>query len=304
MNDDQIDDLTSLFADAVSDVVPADRLGEIRRATAQAAARKPRRWSLVLAAGTATAAVVAAGALVGQLGPDETPPASDPDRTSRAVAEYFLGDTPAGTRLFREFQSVGPVDDAAARTLAALQLLESDAGADDPDYETAWPAGAFLDVALSDEGIRLTISDEAGNDPAATSTDGVQQAVFTAQAALGEIVPVTFVAGGRTVRDGVERNTAVLSPVNISDPAEGHTVSGILTLRGTARAPGNSVDDVGWELRSTDGKVALSGVAPVTGTAWETTASIADLDAGRYVLTVSIADDNGAATDTRTVTVH
>ncbi|KRA29435.1 MULTISPECIES: hypothetical protein [unclassified Nocardioides] len=297
-------DLRSLFEDAVSDVVPGDRLGEIRRATAKSASRKPNRWALVLAAGTATAAVVGAGALVGQLGPDDNPPASDPDDTTRAVAAYFLGETPSGDRLFREFQSVDGADGAAALALEAVRLLESDAGATDPDYNTVWPAGAFLDVALSDDGIQLTISDEASNDPAVTSVDGLQQAVFTAQAAVGETLPVSFAAGGRTIRDDVQRDTALLTPVNISDPVEGHSVSGDLTLRGTARSAKDNFDNVSWSLAAADGEVALSGLAPVTGTAWETTTDIADLAPGRYVLTVSAATDNGTATDTRTVTVR
>ncbi|MFC7502283.1 hypothetical protein ACOACQ_11365 [Nocardioides sp. CPCC 206347] len=310
MNDDQADrDLASLFADAVSDVVPGDRLGEIRRATAHNT-RTPRRWALVLAAGTATAAVVGGGAALSQLGLPNGDDVAGPGNEHMAVATYYVGETPDGDRLFREFQSIDATDDTAARALEAVRLLESDAGANDPDYETAWPAGAFVDVALGDDGIRLTISDEAAGDPGTTGTNGLQQAVFTAQAAVGETLPVSFVTGDRTVRDDVRRDNAVLTPVNISDPTEGHSVSGVLTMRGTVRSPrGAEVDDVPWELRSADGALALSGAAPATGTTWETTADIADLAPGRYVLTVSGASPtsgptNGPATDTRTVTVR
>lgn len=306
MNDRPTDrDLKNLFEDTVSDVVPGDRLGEIRRATAPGAARKPRRWALVLAAGTATAAVVGAGAALSQFGLPKGDDVAGPGDQPTAVAAYFVGQTPDGDRLYREFQSVEATEDAASRTLEALRLLESSAGADDPDYVTAWPDDAFLDVALSDDGIRLTISDEAANDAATMGTNGLQQAVFTAQAAVGETLPVSFMTADRMVRDGVARDNTVLTSVNISDPAEGHSVSGVLTMRGTVRSPrNNDVDDVPWSLRSTDGDLALSGVAPATGTTWETTANIASLAPGRYVLTVSNAHLDNGTTDTRTVTVR
>lgn len=304
MNHDDAD-LRSLFEDAVSDVVPGDRLGQIRRATAQTASRRPRRWALVLAAGTATAAVVGAGAALSQLGlPDGDDVAGPGDRRT-AVATYYVGTTPDGDRLFREFQVVPTDDDLTVVALRALQLLETDAGPRDPDYRTDWPDGSFVGVQVVDGLIRVDLADRVDPLPAAPSA---QQAIYTVQAALGQTLPVQMTTPEGTLDingDGTSeavRDAAMLTPVNISDPAEGHSVSGVLTMRGTVRAADATV--VPWSLNSSDGEVALSGNAPVDGKAWETTADIADLAPGRYVLTVSVANNNGTATDTRTVTVR
>lgn len=310
------DELRHLFQDAVADVAPQDRLGEIRRRTARASEGRPRRWAfVVLGAGTATAAVVGAGALVGQLGPDGGDPAGAPDGRRAAVAAYFIDDTPAGERLFREFQSVPASAAPPALALSALRLLEEDAGPQDPDYATVWPDGSFLQVTVDDSAIVVTLSAAAAAGPAISTANGLQQAVFTAQAAIGSTLPVTFASEGRTLRGNVVRDQTRIAPVNISDPAEGHTVDDLLTLRGTVRVTddvaGGEPAAVAWSLHTADGaaegEVARSGAAPVTAGTFEETADIADLAPGRYVLTVSAgADtaDDDAVTDTRTITVR
>lgn len=310
------DDLRTLFKDAVADVAPQDRLGEIRRRTARASERRPRRWAfVVLGAGTATAAVVGAGALVGQLGPEGGDPAGAPEEQRAAVAAYFIDDTPAGERLYREFQSVPASADPPTLALAALRLLEEDAGPQDPDYATVWPDDSFVQVTVDESAIVVTISAAAADAPAISTANGLQQAVFTAQAAIGSTLPVTFASEGRTLRGDVVRDRTRIAPVNISDPAEGHTVDDLLTLRGTISVTdgeaGREVTAVTWSLRTADGAgeggVALSGAAPVTGGTWEETADIADLAPDIYVLTVSVgADtaDDDAVTDTRTITVR
>lgn len=306
MSDDR---LRTLFEDAVADVAPQDRLGEIRRRTARASERTPRRWALVvLGAGTATAAVVGAGTLVGQLGPHGGEPAGAPDERRAAVAAYFIDDTAVGERLFREFQSVPASADPPGLALAALRLLEAGAGPQDPDYETAWPDGSFVQVAVDDGAIVLTLSAAAADAPVTSTATGLQQAVLTAQAAIGSTLPVTFTSGGRTVRGDVARDGTRIAPVNISDPAQGHTVDDLLTLRGTVSAAAGEVTSVPWTLRTADGAgegvVARSGTAPVTTGAWEETADIADLRPGTYVLTVSVVVADTDVTDTRTITVR
>ena len=51
---------------------------------------------------------------------------------------YFAGDTPQGTRLYREFRQVeadNPFEEAVALMVAGDAL--------DPDYTTLWPSGSF-----------------------------------------------------------------------------------------------------------------------------------------------------------------
>ncbi len=304
---DDLDDraLQRLLSDAVADVEPHDRLGEIRRRTAPAPRRSRRRWTFaVLGAGVATASVVGTVAWLGGLGlPDGDGDAASGEREQTVVAAYFIGAGPPLGGLYREFQTVP--DDGVAVPLAALRLLERDAGPHDPDYTTAWPDGSFTDVVVSDE--RITVGLSAP--PADGAYEHYGQAVFTVQAAVGELLPVQFVGpDGRHLRD-VARDTAALAPVNISDPVEGHTVGDLLTVRGVVSPWGDAPREVSWELRTTDGTdaVVASDSVPVEDRAWEQTSSIADVPSGTYelVVSVSVPEDAGLpGTDTRTLTVR
>ena len=99
-------DLSTLLHDAVADVEPADRLAEIREAVAPT----PRRWGWYAAGGgfLAVAAAVTAIALISQgttpTTNDDPGPLAPPE--TRAVAVYYVGDTPQGPRLYREFHSL------------------------------------------------------------------------------------------------------------------------------------------------------------------------------------------------------
>lgn len=298
------DDLRHLLDDAVGEITPNDRLGEIRRRTARPVRR--RRWTLVvLAAGTATAAVVGAVALVSSIGTpvgDDAPTTRPAERTD-AVATYFVGDTMQGDRLFREFQSVPRSRDEAGRALEALQRLE--AGPADPDYRTLWPAGSFVSVETTATLITVRLSEAAASDLATMRTDGLQQVVYTAQAAVARVVPVSFASDSRVLLPDLARDGSVLNAVNISDPAEGHTVDDLLTVRGTVRPFSSSVVAVPWSLRSGDGAVALSHRAPITDGTWEQTVDVSSLAPGTYVLLARVLDGvDTPAIDTRTVTVR
>lgn len=311
--DDHVDQddlaLQRLLGDAVADVEPNDRLGEIRRRTSHVPKRASRRWPLaVLGAGIATAAVVGGVAWVGGLGlpgGDDGGPAGAPERQD-VVAAYFVDDTPVGPRLFREFRAVPPSSEVALRALTALRLLETGAGALDPDYRTDWPDGSFTGVAVTDGLIRIDLA--AGTDPL-PADPAVQQAVLTAQAALGETFPVELATPAGTLEvDGratVVRDNRVLAPVSISDPAEDHTVGDLLTIRGTVGpALSEGAGDVTWELRDDDGTVVASGSVTPAGLAWEQTSSIAEVPSGTYTLAATVTTDAGPAEDTRTLTVR
>ncbi len=309
MNDDQVDrDLQNLFTDAVADVVPGDRLGEIRRATAHTA-RKPRRWTLVLAAGTATAAVVGAGAALGQLGLPNGDDVAGPSNERTAVATYFLGDSPFGTRLFREFQTVPTDGNRTIVALEALRLLEADAGPQDPDYRTDWADGSFVGVQVVGGLIRIELADRVDPVPAPPAA---QQAIYTVQAALGQTLPVQMTTSEGTVDingDGTSeaiRDAAILTPLNITDPVEGRDVDERFTARGTVAPMFDELPTaITWTLTDDRGGFAAQGTTPVTNRTWSTVIATGDLDAGTYTLSVALPGGVDPATiDTRTVTVR
>src|SRR3954454_763498 len=87
--------------------------------------------------------------------PSDSPePSQSESGTGDKVAAplYFVGDTPQGTRLFREFQQVGadnPVDEALAGLAAGT--------AKDPDYRSLL-SGATLRAGTTDEDLTIQVS--------------------------------------------------------------------------------------------------------------------------------------------------
>src|SRR3954447_16861362 len=94
--------------------------------------------------------------------PTDSPAPSDSgSATGDTVAAplYFVGDTPQGPRLFREFQKVGaddPVDEALAILAAG--------SAQDPDYRSLL-SGATLHAGTTDEGMTIEVSGDVAGRP-------------------------------------------------------------------------------------------------------------------------------------------
>jgi hypothetical protein len=302
--EDQHDELRELLTDAVSDVEPVYRLSEI-----QARVHRPARrgWYAVGGAILAAAAVVTAVSLSENdgVGRDNAPPASN---SGHAVGLYFVGDTPDGPRLFREFQQLpqngGP--------LAALEAITTAEGPDDPDYRTTWPAGSFEGVTVEDERIDV----ELGVAAIELRTRGplvVQQVVYTLQAATGQELPIQFTEGGETL-DGTLHERApqnrVLALVNISDPVEGLHVEDSFIARGRANAYEGTVP---WEIRDDDA-IVKEGFATAAGSIdrlyeWETERiDVSDLPSGQYIfIAYRETDPEGDGQlyyDTRWITVE
>ncbi len=173
--------LADLLSDAVSDVEPANRLDAIRNETKVTSMSSRRPWlyavggAVVATAAVITAIAAAGGTLPGQGDDDPPPPASrTPRRMSRrprttrpsrrrprrrlppsasVVPVYFVGDTPSGPRLYREFlrntDGADPLVYAAATSVAG--------SADDPDYGTLWPSGVSVTEVTSDGADILTV---------------------------------------------------------------------------------------------------------------------------------------------------
>lgn len=306
--------------------------------------RRPRSYPLtttLLALGLATAGCGSSASPVAQErpaapstgvaapGPSSTPrpaqsdspaPAEDePDTPRTTVAAYFVGDTPSGPRLFREFRSVTGQDPLTA---AARLLTEGDAA--DPDYRTLFPRGTFSSVTTSDGLLLVELPDATWTErPAGMSGReaqlAVQQLVHTLQAAQQARVPVTALLDGRPASlFGIDTSQGVtnadplevLALVNITAPEEGATVSGTLKTSGVASSPEANVP---WELRR-GAETVLSGFATAEGWMdklhpWEAEIDLSGLEPGAYTFVARTDDQSGGegegpTEDTKEITVR
>jgi hypothetical protein len=231
-----------------------------------------------------------------------------------AVPVYFVGDTPRGPRLFREFRNVeadNPVDEALA-LLAAGDAL-------DADYSTLLPEQVQL---TSSEGqivvsVPAAWTERASGMSAAEARLAVQQVVFTVQGALQQRSVVQFTVDGAASpvlgldKSDFEAQDNVLALVNVTEPAEGSTVADTFTASGVA----NSFEaNVPWEVRDEDGKKVLDGFATAEGWMdqlypWESPVDVSTLAPGTYTF-VAMTDDPsdgeaaGPTEDTKTITVQ
>ena len=359
--------LHALFEDAVADVRPAPALDRIRSRTKVTPMTRTRPWLLVTAgavaatAATITVVSLADGSSPGadpgpgpaatsteepSDGPSDEPdpsptpePSATPSRTEDpepggnpvALPVYFVGDTPTGPRLFREFRPApaGTVDEASARLLAALQLAVSEGSSEDPDYRSGWPAGfsvagaggagdsggdAVVQVAL-DAGTDLATRPAGMSEPEARLA--LQQLVHTAQAVLQQRQPVRFTEADGTaltrllgvdVRGQVQEAPAmeVQAPVWVISPQQGEEVGRTFTVEGRGAF---FEANVSWQLLR-DGAVVKDGFATaqecctLSPYSFEVTA-----EPGEYVLRVYDADMSGGEgpgeqEDTKAVTVR
>lgn len=296
-------DLDELFHDAVDGIEPADRLAAIQARVATPAGAARRWWYAAGGVVLATAAAVTVVAVVSGGDPAGDPDghhdhhvATDSTMSDQVVPAYFVGDTPAGARLFREFDTV-PGGDLLDRALARIQRPPSD-----PDYRSTWADGSFESAALGDGVIEVELGD-AG--PPAPDGIAAQQLVYTLQGAAGERLPVQLVDDGEPVGEPylAAPEPSVLNPVSISDPAEGNAYEESLTARG--RAHGGILT---WKLATEvgvvrEGEVPLGpGVRP-----WEVAVDLSGLPAGAYVFSVDDCSSYAyceSSADTRTIIVR
>ena len=255
--------------------------------------------------------------------PTEEPPASGsgtPDTVAAPV--YFVGQTPIGPRLFREFRNVesdNALDEAFALLTAGDTL--------DPDYSTLLPEGSLTEIS-NDESILIALPDDSWADrPEGMSAKeaklAVQQIVYTAQGTLQKRVPVVFYVGDETSQTsslfGLDASAGfvaapdvnVLALVNVTEPAQDSTVADTFTASGVA----NSFEaTVPWEVRDSEGKQVLEGFATADGWGdklypWQSPVDVSGLAPGTYTF-VAMTDDpsdgegKGPTEDTKTITVQ
>jgi hypothetical protein len=241
------------------------------------------------------------------------PPTGEP-AVNRALPVYYIADTPAGARLYREFHQVSTADPA---TDAVREMLGDSAG-HDPDYRTYWPPTTTLRGPVTNaDGV--TTVDLAGVGGAQVDGDRapltIQQLVFTVQAALQSVDPVRILVDGERVDDlwGVPTDAPVRrgntlelrSLVQIDEPADGATVGPEVAVAGEAAVFEATVV---WEVVR-DGRVVQSGT---TMTAEAYTFSpyrfAVRLDSGEYTVRVreddpSDGEGRPVLTDDKTITV-
>ncbi|HEU5038730.1 MAG TPA: Gmad2 immunoglobulin-like domain-containing protein [Nocardioides sp.] len=242
---------------------------------------------------------------------------SSPAAEQVTVPVYFTGDTPQGTRLYREFRRVDAGDPlGAALTLAASgQAL-------DPDYSTLLPDGTFTTsgdatVALPDDSWTRRPDGMSESD----ALLAVQQLVYTAQGVLQSRDPITFTdsSGAATQIFGIASEDGfaaadpikTLSLVSITTPEEGATVSGSFTATGVSSSFEATTP---WEVRDASGKAVVKGSAMAEGWMdklypWQTEVDVSDLAPGDYTFVVQTDDPSGGEgpgpmVDTRSITVQ
>jgi len=251
-------------------------------------------------------------------GPD-SPTVTEPETS--AVAVYYVGETPDGPRLYREFRTTAAVDPFAA-AVEALSVAPVD-----PDYRSPWPTDAIQDVSfdgVGDDGIIAITVDPAyrlrtaGMSEAEASL-AVEQAIRTVQAAAQSRAPVQFYADSNPIDQVLGVPTSeplaegsdlvVLAHVSLSDPSEGVLVDNDQLFRGV----GNSYEgNIVTRIQRLDGSAVLEPLPAIAG--WmenrlfpfKITFDLSDVSPGDYVVLSQTDDPSGEGrfhTDSRLITV-
>lgn len=248
------------------------------------------------------------------------PEESDSDSSAMTtVPVYFVGDTPQGARLYREFRQV-EADNPAVEALALMTAGDTL----DADYRTAYAVdGTFTDVEIDDDAIEVSLPDESWT----TLPDGMseedarlaaQQLVYTVQGIAQDRLPVEIVLDGEPAdlfgfggQIGNEPELDVRAMVNVTSPEEGATVSDSFTASGVSSSFEATTP---WEIRDASGAVVKDGFATAEGWMdklypWETEVDVSDLAPGTYTF-VAMTDDpsggaegNGPTEDSKTIIV-
>ncbi len=263
--------------------------------------------------------------------PDPDPDSSEPaEQTATATATangstdtvaapvYFVGDSPTGPRLYREFRRVGADDPLMA---GAALLIAGDAL--DPDYYTLLPNLDIAGIEATDGAIVVRLGSDSPTADKATSPGrsklAVQSLVYTLQGIAQTRDPVRVEMGGAPVTvlgqptdTGVKarKPLKVLSLVNVTTPASNAEVGDSIAASGVASSFEATVL---WEIRDAGGAVVLDGFATAEGFMnklypWETDIDISSLAPGSYTF-AALTDDPSAGEgpgpyeDTKAITV-
>jgi hypothetical protein len=242
-----------------------------------------------------------------------------PSDEASAVPAYYVGTTPQGGRLYREFIQVAGAD----RLVAAAAAITSGDPVD-PDYRTLWPKGRFASVSRTTDAIEVGLADDgwlsAGSLQPAQAKLAVQQLVYSLQGVIGERLPLRVMLDGKPAATllgvpvgkglGAAPELDVLALVNVTEPAEGSVVSGTFTATGRASSFEATVP---WEVQDSSGKVVLEGSAMADGWTdklypWSAEVDVSELPAGSYTFVARTDDPSGGegggpTEDTKQITI-
>lgn len=283
--DPYADRVRALLNEAVSDVEPRPALDTIRARTKVTPMTQKRSWMYAaLGAVAATAATVAAVVVLtdgdsdpangpaagGTASVSPTPTEPEPSQTATPTSTetlpvYYVGDTPAGPRLYREFQRLEVGDSEAERVNAALRHALTAGTALDPDYRSDWPQPITASAEIRGEEVWIDLSGSGLHDRPASMTEdqaamAVEQVIHTAHAVLQRRAPVQLTLDGERTDQvlGVgasEPLTAgdpmqVQATVWIISPQEGDEVSSPFTVEGRGAF---FEANVSWQLFAIEG---------------------------------------------------
>lgn len=337
--------LNELLTDAVTDVEPRHALDEIRARTT------PRRRS-PYAAGGAVLAVAASFAAFAVLGPDDAPRATDPgsspsasptatasesatETESTPVAVYYVGDTPDGPRLYREFRATTSPDSLTAALSAAVGRAPDDSPLSpfDPDYRSVWPAMTSVSARTVPDGDDVIIEISLGGDAEGSLRDrgglseaeaslALEQLIYTAQAAVGERAPVQFLVYGERTDQVLGQPTSeplaegplleTLAHVSITTPTESEIVDNDEPL--VVAGEGNSFEgNIVTTVTERSGAIVIDQQPTIASGAYgeklypfTIELDLSDVAPGVYVVTSMTDDPSGQGRnhiDTRHITL-
>ena len=201
-------ELRELLTDAVADIEPRYALDDIRARTSTGR----RRWPYAAAGAVlAVAATITAFAVLGPDPPRATvrgrPAPPSPSTRSRppplppapaTVAVYFVGDTPDGPRLYREFRrsSPAPTRPSTGRSRGRRRHgLAPRPGLPHALARGRTGVGAGTSSTTSSGSARPD-RDPDPRTPRAEGRAAIEQLIYTAQAAVQERLPVQFLVNG------------------------------------------------------------------------------------------------------------
>ena len=253
--------------------------------------------------------------------PDESGDPSEAgseDAGKTTVPVYFIGDTPTGPRLYREFRQVES-DNPAQEALALMTAGD----ALDPDYSSLFPSdgATFTSVEVGDDTITVGLPDESWTTAPDGMTDddarlAAQQLVYTLQGVAQKRLPVSITLDGAPAdlfglagEVSNDPEIEIRALVNITSPEEGATVGDTFTASGVSSSFEATTP---WEVRQGD-TVVKEGFATAEGWMdklfpWETEVDVSDLPAGEYTFVASTDDASdgeggGPMVDTKTITI-
>ncbi len=233
---------------------------------------------------------------------------------ARALAQYWVGDTARGFRLYREFVRLALTPDTITAALRALVSSRPK----DPDYTSLWPVGTKINsVVVSSNGATIDLTLGKMNVGSEGEVLAIAQLVWTATAADPSVTKISLTVDGKKVEslaghvDATKPFTRapsyeVVAPVWITSPVEGDQKSAQgFTLSGLAST---FEANVTWKVFQ-NGKLIKQGstIASEAAPAWTPwSVAISGLAPGEYqfaAMEYSAKDGSLVAQDTKNATL-